>query len=93
MAAVIRHRITEGIFSLGSFGALLVGMSIVDDTFREHLAGVLTGEPSSALALAGVHMQRVARIAMETVGEGSEHIALVLFALAALALLLLMHRT
>lgn len=93
MAALIRHRLTEGILSLGSVGALLVGMSFVDDTFREHLAGVLTGGPSSALALAGVRMQRVARIAMETAGEGKEHMALVLFSLAALALLLLMLRT
>ena len=93
MAALTRHRLTEGILSLGGVGALLVGMSMVDDTFRGHLAGV-TGEPSNALALTRVHMHRVARLVMETAGDqANERLPLVFFSLAALALLAFMLRT
>ena len=94
MAALTRHRLSEGILSLGGVGALLVGMSMVDDTFRGGVAGVLTGGPSNALALTNVRLQRVARLVMETVGDqGNERLPLVLFSLAAIALLAFMLRT
>ena len=93
MAALINRRFTERIFSLGSIGALVTGMAMVDDTFRVRLAGAFAGGPSNALASAAVRSQRLVRVVMETASQqGTDHASLVLFGLAALVLLLLMLR-
>lgn len=94
MAVLSRHRFTEGLLSVGSIGALLAAMAAIDETARRELVGVLSGEPSNKLALAGAALQRAAHLVMNTVGDYSAgHTPLVLFALAAVALFLLMRRT
>ncbi len=93
MAVLSRHRFTEGVVSVGSIGALVTAMAAIDETFRGRLMGILRGEPSNQLALAGMGLQRAAHAVMETVGDyRAVHTPLVLFVFAAVALFLLMLR-
>jgi hypothetical protein len=93
MAILNRHRITEGVLSVGSIGVLVAAMAAIDETFRGQLLGMLNGESSTQLALAGVGLQRATRMVMETVGDyRAVHSPLMFFVLAAGALFLLMLR-
>ena len=87
-------RLGNGILSVGSLSALVAAMAATDDTFRGFLAGILTAEPSSARASASASVQHMTRVVTETLAlQTAGHGSLVVFALAAGALILLMLRT
>ena len=93
MAILRRQQFTQGVLSVGSMGVLIAAMAAIDETFRGRLLGILNGESSNQLALAGVSLQRVAHAVMETVGDyRAAHSPLMFFVLAAVALFLLMLR-
>ena len=88
----IRHRVAEGLLSLGGIGAVLGGMSAIDETFRGHAAAFLGGDYSHSLAAVRVQADRLAGGILETAGLGYEHASLALLTLAAATLVLLMLR-
>lgn len=90
---VVRHRVIEGMLSLSGIGALIAGMAAIDETFRGHAVALLSRDPSNALAVAKVQVDRVASQILETAGYGYEQASLTLFFLGAAALVWLMLRT
>jgi len=88
------NRFTERIMVAGSGCALVGAVAALDDRVRGRLVGVLTGDASTELAMAGARLQRVARTITESAGyQGTEHASLALFAIGAVVLLVLMLRT
>jgi len=93
MALPNRDRLIQGVLSVGSLSALVAAMAAIDETFRGQLMGILSGEPSNQLALAGVGLQRATKMIMDTVGDyRAVQTPLVFFVVAAVALFLLMLR-
>jgi hypothetical protein len=94
MAEVRIDRVVERIMVTGSGCALLATLAAFDDTVRGRLFGVFTGSAPSELSMAGAQLQRVMRMASESIGySGTEHATLVYFAVAAVVLFGLMLRT
>lgn len=93
MTVLSRHRFVEGLLSVGSLGVLVATVAANNETFRGKLAGLLNGESSNELAMAGGGLQRIVHTITETIGSNSAmHTPLVLFVLVAAALLVLMLR-
>jgi hypothetical protein len=93
MAVLSRHRFAEGLLSISSIGVLLAAVAASNETFRIKLAGLLSGESSNELAIAGGGLQRIVHTVTETVGSNATmHTPLVLFVLVAAVLLVLMLR-
>jgi hypothetical protein len=93
MAILSRHRCLEGALGVGSFGVLVAAAAATNETLRAELVGVLSGESSNDLVLAGGRLQQELRAVMGAIRDhATTQTPLVLFAFAGVALLLLMLR-
>jgi hypothetical protein len=84
------------ITATGGICALVAGLAIIDERVRGQLASMVTNRPaaSSELASVGDRLQDFLFVATQAVTDQSiEHAPLVIFALAALVLVLFMTRT
>ena len=88
------NRVTERIIVAGS-GFLLIGaIAAIDEDVRGRLVNFATSGGSTELSVAGASLRRLVSHVTEAVGShGAEHSLLVVFAIAALILLMLMPRT
>jgi hypothetical protein len=79
----------------GSFCTLLLGLAAIDDRVRDRIALALgSGGPTREITTVGSHLNEIASIAFQALRDQSiEHAPLVIFALAALVLVLLLTRT
>ncbi len=78
-----------------SITSLVIGLAAIDGRVREQLAWLMSGRgPSNEMVSAGSRLQGFLAVIAEAVRDQSmEHAALVIFALAALVLVLFMLRT
>jgi hypothetical protein len=93
--AMRRNSVFGGFTAAAGFGALVAGLALIDVRVRDELARLLTGHPPSGdFVTVGQRLQTVAAVAVQALRDQSiEHAALVIFALAALVLVLFMTRT
>jgi hypothetical protein len=77
----------------GGLLALLLGIAAIDPDVRASLAGLISGDASPQIPSIVWYLQDVARVLYQTVREQSlEHGPLMVFAIAAAALVLFMLR-
>ena len=90
-----RQGVFNGLSAAGGFLMLIGGLAVIDVRVRDQLARVLTGRaPTGDFASLGERVQELLLIVMQSVRDQSiEHAPLVIFALAALVLVLFMVRT
>lgn len=95
MAGVIRRPFSSGLATAGGLCALVVGLAAIDDRVRDQVARAFTsGGPTEEFASVGSRIQEMAMIAAQAVRDQSiEHAPMVIFALAAMVLVLFMTRT
>jgi hypothetical protein len=81
--------------ALGGVSVLLLGLAAIDERVRTQIASLLRGEgPTSQLQSVGDQMESLARTLLLAIRHQSiEHAPLVIFALAAMVLVLFMLRT
>jgi hypothetical protein len=84
-----------GLTAVGGACGLVLGLAIIDERVRDQLARMLSGGgPTSELVSAGGRAQELTEILMDAVRDQSiEHAPLVIFALAAMLLVLFMIRS
>ena len=85
----------NGLAAAGGVLMLIGGLAVIDERVRVQLGRLLTGRaPSGELATLGDRVQTLLLIVMQAARDQSiEHAPLVIFALAALVLVLFMVRT
>lgn len=90
-----RPSIFGGLTAAGGVCALVAGLAVIDDRVREHVGRVATSNAAAVeLATVGERAQAFLLIVIQAVRDQSiEHAPLVIFALAALVLVLFMLRT
>ena len=92
-----RPSVFGGITAASGAVALVAGLAMIDLRVRDHVGLVLKGSPgntSDELATIGARLQDLLLVAVQAVRNQSiEHAPLVIFALAALVLVLFMLRT
>jgi hypothetical protein len=90
-----RRSMFGGLTAVGGACGLVLGLAIIDDRVRDQLARLLSGGgPTRELASAGGRAQELTEILVDAVRDQSiEHAPLVIFALAAMLLVLFMIRT
>ncbi len=94
MTASPGKQLRDGVLGVGSIGAVVAGMAAIDGTVRGSLVGILRGEFPIALTMPDVRLQHIARMLTDTMGLPSGNLVpLVGFALAGVALFVLMFRT
>lgn len=89
------RRMNGALMAAAGFGAVLVGLAVIDERVREQLAALITGKgPTGELGTLNAHAQALAfSIVGSLRDQSTEHAALAIFALAAVVLLLFMLRT
>lgn len=97
MPEVIRRPFTGGLATAGGLLALLIGLAAIDDRVRDQIARTFTSRgPTAEITTVGARLNDIVLIAAQAARDQSiEHAPMVVFALAAviLVLLLLMTRT
>ena len=95
MAGVIRRPFSSGLAAAGGILALLIGLAAIDDRVREQISQAFARQgPTSEIATAGSRLQDVVMVvALAVRDQGIEHAPMVIFALAAMVLVLFMTRT
>lgn len=95
MAGVIRRPFSSGLAAAGGLCALVIGLAAIDDRVRDQVArAFISGGPTEEIASVGSRLQEMAMIAAQAVRDQSiEHAPMVIFALAAMVLVLFMTRT
>jgi hypothetical protein len=90
-----RFSVVNGLTVFGGLVMLIAGLAMIDVRVRDQLGRLLTGRgPSGELATLGDRVQSLLTIAMQAARDQSiENAPLVIFALAALVLVLFMTRT
>jgi hypothetical protein len=93
--AMRRNSVFGGFTAVASFAALVAGLALIDVRVRDELARLLSGRPPSGdFVTVGHRLQSVAAIVIQALRDQSmEHAPLVIFALAAVVLVLFMTRT
>ena len=87
-------RISERVMVAGSGLALLAGIVALDDTIRDRVKGLLTGNAGSEMSVTSAYVQRLTGSALETMRyHGAENTMLVFFAVGAVVLFVLMLKT
>ena len=91
----MRRIFGDALISMGALVALLTALVFVDDRVREQVSLRFSGaQPSTELANAGAHLRNLATVVMEAARDQSlEHAPILIFALAAVVLVLFMLRT
>jgi hypothetical protein len=87
--------LTDALLSIGALGVLLVTLISVDERVRQRVAGLLTSTPdSSDLVDAGAQLHDISAVLLAAARDQSiEHAPLLVFAAAAIVLVLCMVRT
>lgn len=95
MAGVIRRPFSGGFAAAGGMVALLIGLAAIDDRVRDQLTlAVAHRGPTEEIAGIGSRVQDMATILAQAVRDQSiAHAPMVIFALAAMVLVLFMTRT
>ena len=94
MAELRIDRVVERVMVTGSGCALVGAVAAFDDSLRNRIAAVFTGQGLSELSVVGAQLHRHVRLATETVGfTGTEEPTMVYFAIAAVVLFVAMLRT
>ena len=95
MAGVIRRPLSSALAAAAGVCALLIGLAAIDDRVRGQLASVLRGQgPTQEITSVGARLEDTVMILAHAVRDQSiEHAPMVIFALAAMVLLLFMTRT
>jgi hypothetical protein len=91
----MRRVINDALISLGALALLLVALVSIDDRVRERVTQLLSTPPSSAeIAGAGVQIENVSMVLYKAARDQSvDHAPMVIFAVAAVVLVLFMLRT
>jgi len=91
----MRRPFAGGLTAVGGLCALVVGLALVDERVRERLARLTTTRAASGeIASAGAKLQELVElVAMAVRDQSIEQAPLVIFALAAIVLVLFMLRT
>jgi hypothetical protein len=91
----MRRFATGALSAVGGISAVLIGLAAVDERARAEIARVLSGRPPSGeIVAAGGQARELAAVALQAMRDQSiEHAPLVIFALAAMVLVLFMLRT
>ena len=91
----MRRHLTGGFTATAGVTAVIVGLAAMDDRVRDQLAHLFSGrEASGEIVTAGAYLQTFVTVVIQAVRDQSiEHAPLVIFALAALVLVLFMLRT
>ena len=94
MATAIRS-VRGGVTAFASLTALVTGLALIDGRVRSQVAQMLeTRGPTDEIVTIGYRFEDLAYIVMQAVRDQSiEHAPMVIFALAAMVLLLFMTRT
>jgi hypothetical protein len=83
----------DGLLGVGSLGVLVTAMAAVNETFREHVTGILNANPSDNFAVASSSFNRTSQLVIATAVEYADsNTPMVVFALVAVVLLGLMLR-
>ena len=95
MAAVLRHPLSSGLAAAGGLCALLIGLAAIDDRVRDQVARVFARQgPTAEMASLASRLEEMGAIVAHAVRDQSiEHAPMVIFALAAMVLVLFMTRT
>jgi hypothetical protein len=90
-----RPSIFGGVTAIAGISALVLGLAIVDDRVRVQLARVLSGKPpTDEIASVGNSFTQLMSVTWQAVADQSiENAPLVVFSVAALALVIWMTRT
>jgi len=90
----IRRAVSETAISIGALGVLIVALGLSEGRVRDQLATHLSSTPAAELASAGALVKDVVTIVLQAARDQSiAHAPLVMFVVAAGALLLFMLRT
>ena len=91
----MRRAFGDTLISIGALGALLATLVLVDDRVREQVSMRFSGRtPSTELAAAGTRLGDIAHVVMMALRDrGLEHGPILIFALAAIILVVFMLRT
>ena len=95
VAAVVRRPLSGGLMTAGGLCALVIGLAAIDVRVRDQIARAFTRRgPTEELTTVASHLNEIVLIAARAVREQSiEHSPMVIFALAAMVLVLFMTRT
>jgi hypothetical protein len=92
--AARRPSMMGGFSAIAGVGALVIGLAIVDERVRTELGRVFSGRPPSEITTLGNQFQDLIRLTWQAVQDQSvENAPLVIFAIAALVLVVWMTRT
>jgi hypothetical protein len=90
----IRRPVFSGLTAVGSVGALVAGLAMIDPRVREEITTIFSRRASDDLAKVGTRMQDLIAVVLVAVRDQSiDHAPLVIFALAAIVLVMFMMRT
>jgi hypothetical protein len=91
----MRHAFGDTLISIGALGALLATLVLVDDRVREQVSMRFSGRtPSTELADASRRLGDIGHVVMMALRDrGLEHGPILIFALAAIILVVFMLRT
>lgn len=95
MAGVFRRPISTALAAAGGVCAVLIGLAAIDDRVRYQIASAFARRgPTEEIASVGSRLEEMAAVIAQAVRDQSiEHAPMVMFALAAMVLLLFMTRT
>lgn len=95
MLGVIRRPLGSWLAAAGGVCALLVGLAAIDDRVRDQLVSAFARQgPTEEIATVGSRIEEIVTVLAHAVRDQSiEHAPMVIFALAAMVLLLFMTRT
>lgn len=91
----MRRVVSDTLISIGAVLVLLVAIVSIDDRARERVQGMLTSPPSSSeIAGVGAQIENVSTLMYKAARDQSvDHAPMVIFAVAAVVLVLFMLRT
>ena len=95
MTAVLRRPLSSALAAAGGLCALLIGLVAIDDRVRDQVATVFARQgPTAEISSYASRLEEMAAIVGHAVRDQSiEHAPMVIFALAAMVLVLFMTRT
>jgi hypothetical protein len=95
VAGVIRRPFSSGLAAAGGICALLIGLAAIDDRVRDQMSLAFARRgPTEEIATVGSQVQDMVAIVAQAVRDQSiENAPMVIFALAAMVLVLFMTRT
>jgi hypothetical protein len=90
----IRRPVFSGLTAVGSVGALVAGLAVIDPRVREEITALFSRGPADDLAKVGTGVQDLIALVFVAVRDQTiDHAPMVIFALAAIVLVMFMMRT